>query len=143
MKHHKTIGDYYAHLLQQHLHAAMQKKLDETSALKKILAGIETLQDAQTKGYAPNNEQISQMKDCIKHHANTKYSHVHFRALGKQQAIAEFVEAVIQELAVLNTKWHKARQFSFDKSGLKDLTEEAIALISSEHDAACKHFINS
>lgn len=140
MKKFKTIGDYYAHVLQSQLNTALQAKLDSTSGFKKTLAGIFTLDDAKRKGYAPSDEQIKQLKSCIKKHANAKYAHHHFQCLAANAAALELADSVSKDLAALNEQWHKDKQFYFDKGGLKDLTEEATALIGKEHTASVQHF---
>ena len=140
MKNHKTIGDYYATLLKKHLNEAIQKKLDDTSAFKKKLAGINSVDDAKRKGYAPSDAQINQIRACVKTHANLKYEHEHFRHMSSEKAIHEFLHDVKKELATLNEQWRSERLFAFDKAALDELATEATHLIAGEHDTAKGHF---
>ena len=140
MHSHKTIGDYYAHLLHAHLNDAMQRKLDNTSGFLKAMAGIATVADAQAKGRAPSETQIEEIKAVIRRLANAKYNSEHFCALSCDQAVAEYIDAVTKELQTLNELWNKNRYFYFDTQGLNDLRTEAIELITREHDTARNHF---
>jgi hypothetical protein len=140
MHSHKTIGDYYAHLLHVHLYDAMQRKLDNTGAFLKAMAGIATVADAQAKGRAPGDAQIQEVKAVIRRLANARYASEQFCALGREQAVAEYIDAVTKELHALNEQWSRHRLFCFDAQGLNELRTQAIELITREHDNARSHF---
>ncbi len=140
MKNHATIGEYYAHLLEQHLDKAIRKKLNETSSFKKKLAGIETPDDAKRKGYAPSETQVGELKACITKEANTIYGNTRFLNLDMPKAVQELVGELLRALEPLNDQWKKNRQFCFDSAALNDLAMEAAELIAVEHDAAKVHY---
>ena len=135
---HETVGSRYAQLLEEQLNAAIQKKLDETSSFKKKIAGILSVDDAKSKGYAPDNSQIGQMKACIMHLASAKYADPSFCGLPTDSATSDLISAFSSELHKLNQLWQQERKFAFDAQALKDLAAEASLLIKGEHEAAKK-----
>ena len=129
-----TVGHHYAQLLEDQLNAAIRKKLEATSAFKKNLAGIRSVDDAKHKGYAPANDQIAQIKNAAAAHAEHSYSDVAFRNLPAAAAVHELVAAVMRDITAMNQKWQQAKRFVFDKDALENLASEARALIAEQHE---------
>ena len=135
-----SIGEHYGAMLESQLNTAIQKKLDATNSFAKRIAGIFTIDDAKSKGHAPNNEQIGQMKTCIKTLADSKYADATFRGLPTDTAVKTLIGELAAEVAKMNDKWRSEKRFAFDKSALDDLAGEATTLIRSEHESAKKNF---
>ena len=128
-----SAGMYFAQVFEKHCLDAVAKKLADTPALKKMMVGIVTVQDAQAKGYAPSDAHIAAIAACIRDAADAAYGLAFFCEQPAEVAAAQLVQAIAAPIHQMNEKWREARQFHFDAPDLADIMAEAQAMVAQAH----------
>lgn len=128
-----SAGAFFARAFEKQCRDAIEQKLAATSAFKKSLAGIATVQDAQAKGYAPSDAQIAAIASCIQNVADSAYGLPAFCSQPATVAAGQLADAVGTMLSQLNNQWREGRQFAFDAKDLADMLNEARGMVAKAH----------
>ena len=128
-----TAGLFFAQAFEGQCRDAMDKKFAATSSLKKMLAGIVTVQDAQAKGFAPSDVQITAIAASIRDIADAAYALPVFCEMSADIAATQLVQAIAPQITQMNDAWRDKRIFYFDAKDLSDMLEEARSMIMQAH----------
>lgn len=126
-------GTFFAQAFESQCREAIDKKLAGTSSLKKMMAGIVTVQDAQAKGYAPSDAQIAAIAASICEVADAAYGLPVFCEMPADVAATQLVQAISPQVGKLNDTWREQRLFHFDTKDLADMMEEARGMVAQAH----------
>lgn len=126
-------GAFFAQAFESQCRAAIAKKLAETSALKKTLAGVYTVEDAQAKGFAPSEAQIREIAKAIRDTAEAAYGLPVFREMAAEVAAAQLVQAISPQVQALNAQWKAQKLFAFDAGDISAMMDEAHGMIMQAH----------
>jgi len=128
-----SAGVYFALAFERQCREKVAQKLADTNAFKKMMAGIVTLQDAQSKGYAPSEVQIRAIATCIRDAADAAYGLPFFCEQSAQVASEQLVQALATPIRQMNDQWREAKQFCFDVQDLADMMAEAQTMAAQAH----------